>query len=79
MKDKRQKKNKQRAKRKAKSEAFFARLKAKQKQQVASPGFNKQNWKVDAKQTQAQKISPVFDKSAWNIGKEDGRTRTSLD
>lgn len=79
MKDKRQKKLNQRAKRKAKTKAFFARKKlSKLKQHKDVDSFRK-NWTAAAKEIPAQKRQQVFDKNAWNIGSDDGRAYTSLD
>lgn len=73
MKDRAAKKRRQRIKRKAKTKAFFDRIKCK----INRPQeyFNKRLWLVD-KPEQPKNLQPKkvgFDTQAWNIGLNDGR------
>lgn len=73
MKDKAAKKRRQREKRKAKSKAFFERIKCKKSR--PQEYFNKRLWLVD-KNDKPKDLQPKiigFNAQAWNIGNSNGR------
>jgi hypothetical protein len=67
MKDKAAKKRRQRAKRKAKSKAFFERIKCRPK--TTTEYFNKSLWNVDKLvRSETAKKAIGFDTKAWTVG-----------
>ncbi len=72
MKDKKLKEAKQRAKRKAKSKAFFERLAEKRNTKPVKSSFNKMAWTSPTSVNNKATKHVGFNTKAWNIGNNDG-------